>query len=473
MATLVREKVDASRERMLTTLSIMDTEYLRGIRNLVSRELLANDWCWTVFNWCAEYFDTYGKAPEKDVQELYTMHRHSMEDNEAVLIAKFLHDLSGKYEPVSNIPYQIQQTEDYLTVRNATLVKDELEMAIEAKDARAVESAIAKFKQVRAKRSGAIDAINDDDAIIEAFTHEDQLLFRFDGAVGQVVGDFNRSDLVGFQAFSKIGKSWYLMHSATTAMQWGLNVLYVSLEMPKTQVLRRLWTGLSGRPKQDKKVRIPHFYENEAYDGRFSIDYTEMDRKGFEPTKEKLQEWRYNWKKYYRRGSLRVESMPNSSVQIRELLAYFESLSYYDDYSPDVIVLDYADLLLSPEREKRLQLDDIWRNLRRYAMEKNICIVTASQSGRAAAKGDSDADNISEAITKVAHVTKLIAINATKAERAAGVVRVANVAEREGGSTFDQAVVLQCLDIGQPVIDSRFVSEVVMIREGGHDGDRT
>ncbi len=472
VATLVREKVDASRERMLATLAIMSTEYLRGVRNLVTRDLIRVEWCYTVFQWCAEYFDAYGKSPEKDIQELYTAHRFSMDDDEAVLVAQFLHDLSSKYEPVSNIPYQIQQTEDYLTVRNAELVAQELQLAISAKDPRAIESAIAKFKQVRAQRSGAIDAINDDDAIIEAFEHEDRLLFRFDGALGHVCGDFNRTDLIAFQAFSKVGKSWFLLHSATTAMQWGLNVLYVSLEMPKHQVLRRLWTGLTGRPKYDKTVRIPYFYENELYDGKYGIDYNEVERRGFQPTKETLFDWRYNWRKYYRKGSLRVEAMPNGSVYIKDLLTYFDSLEYYDNYIPDVIVIDYADLLLSKEKnEKRHQLDDIWKNLRRYAMEKDIVIVTASQSNRQSAKGDSDLDTIAESISKVAHVTKLLAVNASKEEKAAGIVRVANIAEREGEAVYDQAVVLQALDIGQPVIDSRLRSEVVMMRQGKEEKD--
>ena len=72
------------------------------------------------------------------------------------------------------------------------------------------------------------------------------------------------------------------------------------------------------------------------------------------------------------------------------------------------------------------------------------------------------AENIAEDIRKVAHVTKMVAINATKEEKANGIYRIAQIAERDDSTCFEQAYVLSCLDLGQVCLDSRFRSEVLI-----------
>jgi replicative DNA helicase len=129
-------------------------------------------------------------------------------------------------------------------------------------------------------------------------------------------------------------------------------------------------------------------------------------------------------------------------------------------------VIDYADLISSKIKgEYRHQLDDIWANLRRLALERNICVVTASQSGRAAARGDSSDENIAEDIRKVAHVTKMIAINATKEDKMNSVYRVSQIVERDDATNYEQCFLLSCLDLGQVCLDSRFKSEVYFKKE--------
>ena len=468
---LLREKIDMNREKTMAGLFIMDSHFLRQIKHLVRRELLQSSWVWTVFRWCDDYFDEFGKAPEGDIQDLYVAHSISMEESEAVLVAKFLQELSSNYEPPSNLPYTITQTEDYLTLRSATIVKDTLEVALKAGDVKGVETALALFKQARTAKSTSVDVINDDDEIIDAFTTETQKLFRFSGALGEVCGDFNRGDFIAWQAFAKGGKSWYLLYTANIGLQNGLKVLYVSFEMPKAQVLRRAWTGMTGRPRYDRKIRVPYFLLDEESTGKYIIDYMEEEREGFTPTREYLKEWRKDFNRYYRGGSMKVESFPSYSLTIKEFISYLENLSYFEDYNPDMIVVDYADLIGSQEKEKRHKLDDVWSNLRRYAMEKNICIVSASQSGRSSATADSTVESIAEDIRKVAHVTKLLAVNGTKEERNNGLVRISNLAEREGESSADQAYCTQCLDIGMPVLDSRLRSEVYTARSNKEDHD--
>ena len=181
----------------------------------------------------------------------------------------------------------------------------------------------------------------------------------------------------------------------------------------------------------------------------------------FAPDVAWFGDWIRKFKLYFRGGDLRVVSMPSRSVSVSDIEVYMNNLEFYEKWIPDVVVIDYADLINSKLKgEHRHQLDDIWANLRRLALERNICIVTASQSSRMSSKGESTEESIAEDIRKIAHVTKMIAINATKEERAQGIHRIAQLAERDDEQHFEQSLVLSCLDLGQMCLDSRFLSQV-------------
>lgn len=464
---ITREKISTIKERSFVSHCIMSDAYLKQMSDVGKPELLQTPYAQTVFRWCIDYYREYEKAPAKDIQELYLIHRTSMEDDQVDLIAEFLKSLSDSYQAPDNLEYHISQGLTFLSIRQATRVKDQLIEAIDKGDLVAIEKTLASYKTAKRVQSTAIDAINNDDEIIAAFSEEKNKLFRFFGAIGDVCGDFLRGDFVAFQAFAKGRKSWALLYSANAALEAGLKTLYISMEMPKGQVLRRLWGGLTGTPKQDKEVSIPFFYKDHDDDAEWRVDYEKQVRKGFKPTKEILDNWRAERRKYYRTGELRIESIPSRSMTINELLAYVENLEYYHNYLPDVIVLDYADLVSSREKDYRNKLDDIWSNLRKFAMQKNILIVTASQSGRGAATGDSTAENIAEDIRKVAHCTKLFALNSTPAERARNLMRIASIADREDAPSFEQVLILQQLDLGMFCLDSRFMGEVHLEKEEG------
>ena len=55
-----------------------------------------------------------------------------------------------------------------------------------------------------------------------------------------------------------------------------------------------------------------------------------------------------------------------------------------EGWVPDVIVLDYADLLALPSgMEKREGIDETWRRLRRLSQDFHCCVVTATQGDAA------------------------------------------------------------------------------------------
>lgn len=463
---MIREKIDGHREKQLITYSITSTEFIKQLAPLCKKELFKTAYAREVYGWCADYYTEFGRAPGKDIADLYMLHKSTLEEDDADLIGKFLENISETYEETpQNLDYIVKQSVEYLKMRSLEILRDELSMAITAKDYTAGESSVVSFSRIEQYKCSAVNALTDTDAIVDAFSTEEETLFRLPGAVGELFGDAKRGDFISFLASMKKGKSWALWYCAQHAMESGNNVLFITLEMPINQMLRRIWTSFTAKPKTKRLVKIPFFYKDNDGDEKWRVDHAEEEREAFEPTAASIDAWRASYKKYFRKGDLRLVSMPSRSVTVKDVESYVSNLEYFENWIPDVIVLDYADLLSSKLKgEVRHQLDDIWASLRRVSLERNICILTASQSGRAGINGDATEENIAEDIRKLAHVTKMIAINGTKEERANGLLRLASIAERDDAAIFDQVYIANAFDLGRFALDSRWRRDVYLDR---------
>jgi replicative DNA helicase len=463
---MIREKIDASKERQIILYSIISTKFLSEIRSKARIDLFKSPYAKTVWGWISAYFDEFAEAPNKDIQSIYTAHKIEVqEDEEEEAIATFLQSLSDSEEEINNIDYAVSQAIEWLNIRAQENLIEALKDAIARKDIESGNEAIAEYASIERHQTKGVSLLTDVQTSLEAFLDGEDTLFTFPGTIGLTIGEFRRTDFISFLGYMKRGKTFWLWETAKEAMFASNKVLFLSLEMPQKQILKRIWRSLSKKPKRTKTVRIPYFVEDAIStpeERKYIIEYEEKEMEGFIPDIAWFQNWVKRFKLYFHGGDLRVVSMPSRSVTVKDIEVYLNNLEYYDKWIPDVVVIDYADLISSKLKgEYRHQLDDIWANLRRLALERNICVVTASQSGRAAAKADSTDETIAEDIRKIAHVTKMIAINATNEEKANGIYRIAQLAERDDEQHFEQSLVLSCLDLGQVCIDSRFRSEVM------------
>ena len=141
--------------------------------------------------------------------------------------------------------------------------------------------------------------------------------------------------------------------------------------------------------------------------------------------------------------------------RIRDDIASLEEM---EGFVPDMIVIDYADILGAedPRITGREAIDETWKNLKRMSDELHCCVVTASQANRASfEKNHVTQTNASEDIRKIAHGDLWCAINQTATEKRASVVRISKIAMRDG--EFDQyetVMVLQQLATSQAILDS-------------------
>ena len=137
---------------------------------------------------------------------------------------------------------------------------------------------------------------------------------------------------------------------------------------------------------------------NEKYVGRrYDACLTEIPVSEVIDNKEKVQE-RLN----SLRGGLYIREYPAGQATVNTIHAHLEKCKQ-QNIEPDLIIIDYADLLTSKtSKEKRDKLDDIFTNLRGLATEMKLPIWTASQVNRSGAREEIiQGDRIAESYSKM------------------------------------------------------------------------
>lgn len=182
-------------------------------------------------------------------------------------------------------------------------------------------------------------------------------------------GGLGKGELTVVMAVSGAGKSMALVHLGAQALKAGKTVVHYTLELSDKTVGRRYDSCLTGYPLSSLNNVKDDVYEEIA----------------------KVP------------GKLIVKEYPTKSVGISSLRSHLEKLKQRD-IIPDMVIIDYADLLRASHgktRELRHELQELYENIRALAMELDITIVTASQVNRSAVNAEVvTMESISEAFNK-------------------------------------------------------------------------
>jgi replicative DNA helicase len=165
-------------------------------------------------------------------------------------------------------------------------------------------------------------------------------------------GGLSSGELGCILAPTGVGKSMALVNIAYGAMMKGLNVVYYTLELSETQVGVRMDSRVCNMP-------IDQVYKSPLVVGK------QLEK--IKPTV----------------GRLIIKQFPTKGASVTSIKGHIAKLKT-TKFIPDVIIIDYADLMkpLSRFKEKRHELESIYESLRGMAVELGVPIWTASQSNR-------------------------------------------------------------------------------------------
>lgn len=140
-------------------------------------------------------------------------------------------------------------------------------------------------------------------------------------------------------------------------------------------------------------------------------------------------------------GKLIIKQYPTKTATTNTIRTHLESLKK-KDIVPDVIIVDYADLLrpLGSQREKRDELESVYEELRAIAMEYNVIVWTASQTNRSGLNEEViTMSNIAEAFNKCFVADFIFTVSRREEDKVNSKARFLVAKNRSGpeGSVFD------------------------------------
>lgn len=262
-----------------------------------------------------------------------------------------------------------------------------------------------------------------------------------------------------FMALPGKGKSWYLLNLAKHALIHRKKVLYVTLEMSEEEISKRFIQSFFSITKRKANYEIPRLEKDEL--GRFiDLDFeTLSNRPSFEDDdiKQILKE---KWHRLENRTPFIVKEFPTSQLTVPMLSTYLDSLELYEKFIPDLICVDYPDLMKINKNKQREEISGIYKELRGIGVERNVAMACVSQSNKAGMNSDIiDERNLDETFSKAGIADSVVTFNQTQDEYELGLARLFVAKTRTDVGKF-KILISQAYSIGQFCMDScKFTSD--------------
>jgi replicative DNA helicase len=170
-------------------------------------------------------------------------------------------------------------------------------------------------------------------------------------------GGFGKGELVIFVAGPGGGKSTAMMNIGAHILKKGLRVVHYTMELTEAYVSQRYDAIITGIATQNLKYHI----------------------EDIETELKKIT------------GELIVKYYPTKTASVSSLKAHMDKL-ILQGKKPDIVIVDYADLLRGSGKAGRdalhQELENIYEDLRGLAGEYEVPVFTASQANRSSAESD-------------------------------------------------------------------------------------
>tara|TARA_R110000851_G_scaffold274170_1_gene426805 strand:- start:168 stop:1451 length:1284 start_codon:yes stop_codon:yes gene_type:complete len=400
-------------QRGIIYLSKSDSNFLTQAMPMVKAEYFEYPSHQKMYKIIVDYYLKYKKIPSDDF---------ILEDVKKVKTSNELFsDYRDELDLINNLDENSLNNEDYLLdlvesfakeqslkdaiIRSAEMVKakkyNEIEpiMREALTVSRNVDLGLDYFSDI----GGRWDRLNSDKHNAEHRTIFESLNEALEGGLAS-------KELAMVVAPPGVGKSLYLANQAVRSCLDGSNVLYISLEMSEDRVAQRL-DSIFSRIRQDQ-------LKNRCEDLKDRLDQvtaTVPDR-----------------------GILKIKEFPTKRAGINQVRAYLNQLNNYENFIPDVIIVDYLELLATENDMAEYQAQErLAQELRGLAIEHKCLVWTATQTNREGRKVRLITDTeLADSYGKTRVCDLVMSINQDEEEFDKGKSRVYIIKSRNGRARF-------------------------------------
>ena len=371
-----------------------DRTFLQQIADIIQPgyfESESNEW---ILDVVLTHFRTYKTPPTKDVLK--------------VKVTEIEHDVL-KVAVVE----QLKEVFRYMESDDLSFVKDEILKFCKNQEIKhAIMDSVnllknGNYDEIKTKIDSAMKAGADTNIGHE---YKSQVALRYNEAARHTIttgwdvvddlmdGGLAPGELGVVMAPAGIGKSWLLINIGANAIRNGKNVVHFTLELNENYVGQRYDSVITGIPAQNLKN-----YQEDIENKMSHIS-----------------------------GELVIKYYPTKSVGIMALKAHIEKSAMVGK-APDLVIVDYADLLKVSAKDKHEALEELYEELRGMAGEYGVPVWTATQAGRSALEDDIiEADKIAASYGKVMVSDFIMSLSRKVQDKLSGTGRVHIVKNRFG-----------------------------------------
>ena len=225
-------------------------------------------------------------------------------------------------------------------------------------------------------------------------------------------GGLSTKELAMVIAPPGVGKSLWLVNQGVQSMIEGRKVLYISLEMAEDKIAQRFDSIMTLIPQGQLKEASSQLKVAE----RLSI-----------------------FQSNFPGSKLMIKEFPTGTATVNSIRSLLVQLKNYDDFVPDVIIVDYLELL-RPVRENQHEYQAqqrIAEELRGLSMEYGVLLWTATQTNRQGrqVKVITDAE-LGDSYGKIRTCDFAVSLNQSEQEFDEGRMRAYVVKSRNGRPRF-------------------------------------
>lgn len=373
-------------------------------------------WANLIGNWAITYYRKYEKVIGSEIESRYDQWAAKASDEDLIrLVGNFLTFLDSEYDAADsqNSDYFLDLAAECFTAAALQREAESIQALLEDGQVSEATKLRETYRPINLGPGEFLEPEKDMAIWNQAFDRQEtRSLFTYPGELGKMIGGaFHREGFIAFMGVEKAGKSYALMDASYRALRKRLRVAYFEAgDLGQDEVIFRLGQRCAKLPKYAGELYTPTVRGNPSN----SSCAVRFEKKRYDtPINAKLA-YKAFLKVTRQKSLLRISTHPNSSLTVSEIDSMLEQWAT-EEWVPDVIVIDYADILAPPPgyQDTKDQIDEVWKHLRRLSQKWHCLLLTATQASANAYSQSSamSRKNFSGRKTKLAHVSGMIGLN--------------------------------------------------------------
>lgn len=399
---------DAHFQRSFLAFILRDSEFLKQVERDVTHEMFSDEYGKRIVIACKEFYAENKAAPDTLIFRVFGKYLQEG------MMKKDLHDLCVALAddlfaiPLQNRSFLLKEFGKFLKHRMFETTLPKVVDFVRKGDFDSAESSMKEvflFKPTHTTGMGKEFSEHVEERVLRREDEDRQRLWLLIPHIDKRVRGLRKGEIGVWQSQrSSSGKSCALAHCAKAFAMQGKNVVIFTLEMGEEAYEDRLDMAISGLTRSE--MRDAAILRNKL-------------------------------KSVVRRsGKIVIKALPAYVTRCSDLRAHCQLMEAMNGFRPDVVLIDYADLLGPETPALRSDLyatgAEVYSYWRCWMHEEQLVGWTGMQSGRDAMSVDhADQMHASGSIAKIQIADMVISINRTAEEEAEGLTRIHVVKARE------------------------------------------